>query len=295
VSELAKATPYLFWRISGRLVSHNELDLRLGYLTEDPEGSAEDPRSALVAKLYAAGGELLVSHRVPLQRFSGGTSSSVLGSIPFPAGTRLIRLEYADTILKEVVVPARGPELELTWYPAARVAGKATVTWRGDHPLGQPLNYFVKYSHTDGQSWIPLGLRTSAEQKEVDFEKVPGGPRCRVAVMATDGVNTRVAQTDPFHVAIKPCRAMILEPAEGLTAPRGAPIVLRGQGFWLEENRPELVELTWSSSMDGYLGDGARVVARLSLGVHRISLEAGVGERIGTSEVRVTITPKAGR
>ncbi|WP_156040966.1 hypothetical protein [Chondromyces apiculatus] len=295
MSEAATAMASRFWRVTGILSTYDELELRLGYLSEEGDGSQEDPGSALVAKLYGVAGDLLLTHRVPVRPTEAGRARTVRGAIPFPTATRVIRFEVAGKVIEEIGVPAAGPEIELTWRPPERVRGKVRVTWRGEHPLGMKLDYFLRYSHTNGVTWSPISLRTPSEHQEIDFDQLPGGERCRIAVMATDGVNTRLARSSPFAVAIKPCRAVILEPSTPITAPAGSVVSLHGQGFWLEEGRPEPQHLAWESSLDGPLGNGERIEATLSPGTHRVTLTAGCGERAGTRETRVEITAHAGR
>ncbi|WP_156338688.1 hypothetical protein [Chondromyces crocatus] len=291
MNESAIAVATRFWRVTGILSAHDQLELRLGYLSEESDGAQEEPESKLAAKLYGMSGELLLTHPLSVRTCGGGRTRMVRGAIPFPSATRVIRFEYGGRTIEEVAVPAAGPEVELTWHPTERVRGKAHVTWRGEHPLGLKLDYFLRYSHTNGVTWSPISLRTSADHQEIDFDQLPGGERCRLAVMATDGVNTRLARSSPFAVAVKPCRTMILEPSAPITAPAGTPIALRGQGLWLEEGRPELAQLSWQSSIDGPLGDGDRIETLLSAGMHQITLTAGDGDRAGTSGVTIEITP----
>jgi hypothetical protein len=68
------------------------------------------------------------------------------------------------------------------------------------------------------------------------------------------------------------------------------PVILNGQGYWLEEDQPETVDLTWSSSLDGNLGRGAHLTVALSAGLHAITLRAGSGERVSSSTVSVNVS-----
>jgi hypothetical protein len=83
---------------------------------------------------------------------------------------------------------------------------------------------------------------------------------------------------------------MILAPADQERVPRGGATLLQGQGYWREERRPELKELTWTSSIDGELGAGALVEVNLSPGVHRIELRAGRGRRRGTTTISLLVS-----
>jgi hypothetical protein len=64
---------------------------------------------------------------------------------------------------------------------------------------------------------------------------------------------------------------MILAPESGYELDRDSTLQLQGQGYWLEERRPEVEALFWSSSLGGALGRGANVeVSGLQTGVHEI-------------------------
>ncbi len=83
---------------------------------------------------------------------------------------------------------------------------------------------------------------------------------------------------------------MILAPADGAVFPVGGTVVLQGQGFYLEEHRPELETLDWSSSQDGPLGRGLLIrVKGLPPGTHDIVLRAGVDERVGESSIQIQV------
>jgi hypothetical protein len=124
----------------------------------------------------------------------------------------------------------------------------------------------------------------------VDFDLLPGGDRCRIGVLATDGVNTIVAESPSFAVPVKPCRAMILAPEDGSSFAIGELVLLQGQGYYLEEQQAETEELVWTSSQAGELGRGMTVeVKGLSPGLHRITLRAGTGERAGEASISIGI------
>ncbi len=287
-----KTVQYL--RLIGRLSPDNRLALRPGYLSDAPRYDEGDESSPLVAELSDAEGKLLLRHRVPARPYcvNGQYSSqlAVRADLPFAEGTRAVRFYRDDVLLQEIVVAKAAPELRLSWTPPEKASGKQEIAWEGSHPEQRPLQYFLRYSQDDGRTWRRLGLRTEKTSKQVDFDALPGGKRCRLAVVATDGVNTASAQSDAFPVPVKPCVAMIQAPKEGAKVTAGRPFMLHGQGFWLEENEPELADLAWSSDKDGQLGRGRYVkLSELSPGSHKISLAAGEGKRAGRADVTIHV------
>jgi hypothetical protein len=166
-----------------------------------------------------------------------------------------------------------------------------TVAWESRHPSDAPLTSVASYSSDDGASWQPLGLPTAGNEVELDLDALPGGERCRVSVKTTDGVHTVTTISEPFTLPPRPCVALILAPGPGLVIPEGETLQLQGQGYWLEEQRPEFEALLWSSSLAGALGSGPVVGAvGLEAGTHEITLEAGEDDRAGRATVEVVVT-----
>ncbi len=159
----------------------------------------------------------------------------VAAKVPFITGTRAIRIFRDEVLIHEVEVPRSGPAVRLAWRIPRTGKGRQVIRWTAEHPEGRPVHFVLAYSHNDGSNWMALCFSGPDTEQEVDFDLLPGGDRCRIAVMATDGVNTVNVSSRPFKVPIKPCTEMILAPAAGTRFARGEPVQLRGQGNWLEE------------------------------------------------------------
>ena len=290
------ATHYL--TVTGVLHPDNQLVLEPGFLTPVPEYAIEDPKSALVAELVNDDGRLLLRYGLsfgpPCTDGAAVADRLVAAKVPFPKSTRTIRFVLDGVLIHELQVASDGPIVSLTWDPAAGTEGDQRVRWRGEHPAGHMLTYLLSYSHDDGQSWQPLSLPTAETEHDIDFRRLPGGPRCRLRVLATDSVNTTAAISEPFERPIQPCYAMILSPEDNTTFDVGEPIRFQGQGYYLEERQAEIELLDWSSSLAGPLGRGAILELRtLSLGLHEITLTAGREGRVGTTHVIIQIPGKA--
>jgi hypothetical protein len=284
-----------YLRIIGRLYPDNRLELRPSYLTYDSRGSEEDLDSPLVAKLYNKEGELLLRYHLSAIPYLAVDriipELAVRGRIPFPQATSLIRFYRDDVMLHEIKVSEEKPRVKLTWETPKHVSGKQTITWEGHHPDNQPLQYFLRYTHTNGENWQRIGWRTEEMQQEIDFDQLPGGKDCRVSIVTTDGVNTATDMSISFQVDIKGCIAMIFSPQDGATFAQESPILLEGQGFYMEENKAEIEALVWTSSRDRELGRGTLVQTRkLSSGRHDITLVAGTGRRAGKATVSIHIS-----
>jgi hypothetical protein len=280
------------------LYPDNRLEPRPGYLTGNPHGAKEPSDGGVLVELADVDGKTLLQQRLAARAFCGDgqavAAASVVGKLPFNAETRVIRFFRKDLLIHEIHVSAEKPRVTLAWRPSRKLDGRHTVTWKGDHPDGLPLHYFLRYTHTDGGRWRPVSLMTDATKEEIDLDRLPGGSRCGVGVVATDGINTVMAESARFSVPVKGCVTTILAPEDKAVFEAGEAVWLRGQGFYLEENRAaETDELAWTSSRDGVIGTGPVVRTRLSPGSHRITLNAGKGKSAGEASMSLRIAKPA--
>jgi hypothetical protein len=289
----------VYLRLIGRLEADNRLRLRPGYLTSRPRQIDAQPDSDLVAVLLDEDRRELLRYGVPLLPYCVEgeivTSLAVRATIPFHSATRAIVFEHDGLAIHELEVAPEPPRVRLTWNPRAKeVSGTQQITWDAEHPTRMPLEFFLRYSHDGGETWQRASMRTGRKRYALDFDALPGGRRCRVAVVATDGVNTAIARSRQFAVAVKPCRALLLSPEDGAVFAETEPILFEGQGYYLEERRPELEALRWSSEPAGVEGAGpVLTTSHLAPGKYTVTLEAGEGERAGRE--RVSIEVRGGR
>jgi len=285
-----EATRYL--TVTGVLHPDNRLDLEPGFLTTEPADAVEDPDSALVAEMADADGKPLLRFRVsygsPCTDGTAFADRLVMAKVPFPRATRMIRYLLDGVVVHELEVAREAPSVRLAWEPAEGTQGVRPVRWQGEHREGRELRYLLSYSADNGKTWQPLSLPVDETEQQVDFDRLAGGHRCRLRVLATDGVNTTEAVSAPFTRPIQPCYAMILAPEDGTTYEHDDPVRFQGQGWYLEEREPELDQLDWASSVDGPLGTGPIVeLSGLSPGIHTITLTAGREGRTGTTTVTI--------
>jgi hypothetical protein len=288
-------TDAVYLRLIGRLEPDNRLRLRPGYLTSRPRQIDAQPDSDLVAVLLDDDRKELLRYGVPLLAYCGDgeavSSLAVRATIPFHAATRTIVFERRGLAIHELEVAPAPPEVRLTWNPRAKeVKGTQAITWEAEHPTRMPLEFFLRYSHDGGETWQRASMRTRRKRQTLDFDALPGGRRCRVSVVATDGVNTAIATSRQFAVAVKPCRALVLSPEDGSVFAESEPILFEGQGYYLEERRPELEALRWTSEPAGVEGTGPLLMSSdLEPGKYTVTLEAGEGRRVGRESVSIEV------
>jgi hypothetical protein len=284
--------PTRYLTIGGVLLPDNRLLLEPGFTTEDPAdptGPGEDTMEAVVED---GEGRTLLRHPLAIGRpVADGEHLAerlVLGKLPLPAGARRIRFVHRDIVVHELEVPAEGPRVELAWDPPAQPTGRQVVAWKGEHPEGRELRFVPCFTNDRGRTWQPLAMSTTDTEIEVDFDRLPGG-QVRIGVLASDGVNTVKAQSRAFRLPPRPCLATIVSPEDGATLPAGEPVLLHGQGYHLEQARPETEALSWTSSVDGDVGTGEMVMTALSPGSHELTLSACSGKRRGEATITVQV------
>ncbi len=295
--------PTRFLTVAGVLMPDGRLVLQPGFVTDDPSGATQAPDSPLVAELLDGGGGVLLRVGVPVAPFLVEPAArsevdlvegpdtglqAVAGKLPYPEATRLIRFLLRGVPIHELPVSERGPELEVGWELPREPAGVQRLSWSATHPEGREVNYAMAYSNDGGASWEPLLLPSPVTELEVDFDRLPGG-RGRLRLLATDGTATATSDSPVLRVARKACVPTIFEPADGAQLPGAEPILLHGQGYYLEERRVDEEHLDWTSSLDGPLGNGAAIQVELRPGKHEISLEAGTPARRSATSVNVTV------
>jgi hypothetical protein len=301
MSDVRDARPPDHWLVLGVLMEDNTFIRKPGFTVEATTSPTLDARSPFHAELLDENGRVLLRAGIPLTTpCTDGPGPDppyrlVTGIVPLPKATSLVHFVLDDVLIEEYRVPNGEPRISLTVVPDAGARGMTRVAWSSEHPEGIPLTHVVGYSDDDGKTWLAVGVPTSSNEIALDLDVLAGGENCRFSVKTTDGIHTVTATSDPIALPIKPCTAMILTPETGHELDRNTTLQLQGQGYWLEEHRPEFETLSWSSSLDGALGRGADIeVSGLQSGVHDIMLTAGEGERAGSTSIEVIVTDASG-
>jgi hypothetical protein len=81
------------------------------------------------------------------------------------------------------------------------LAQQQLITWQADDTDGDALYYDLLLSVDGGQSWLPLAVRLSQTNYTVDTRQLPPTRNGLILVVANDGFNTSVDQSDaPFTI-----------------------------------------------------------------------------------------------
>ncbi len=195
--------------------------------------------------------------------------------------------------LLAVNVPSNPPEVSIVSPEGDdHLSGKVRVAWKAQFD-NKPLYYLLRYSNDGGQSWRAIAARLQVTEYIVDLDRLPGGESCRFQVLATEGIRTGMAVSEPFSVSHKLRETIIIEPSPGTVVAPGQTVAFLGEAFSPDTGSANPSEMQWYSNLDGPLGAGQEIyVSTLRSGLHTISLRApdGMG---GESVASIQIEVKA--
>jgi len=148
-----------------------------------------------------------------------------------------------------------------------------TLTWTASDADGDALLFDVMASRNGGENLQPLALGSSQTSAVVDTAAIAGG-EVTFRVVASDGLLTAHADSNPVTLANKPPQPRVLAPGDGVHVTLGQSINLEGAAQDPQDGTLADTHLGWSSSQ-GSLGSGARLtVANLPLGSNVVTLTA---------------------
>jgi len=197
--------------------------------------------------------------------------------IPFATGTGQIVFLYGITELHRVYVSLNAPQVTVV-YPngGESLSGNVSVLWTASDDDDDTMAYTIQMSRDNGANWFMVANNLSATSYEVNVDDLPGGAQCLVRVIATDGVNSGMDESDgPFTIAEKGPDCEILHPPDNSVLKSGLPITFLGGAIDPEDGSLEDENLSWSSDINGALGTGRTIDADfLTIGIHTITLQA---------------------
>jgi hypothetical protein len=208
-------------------------------------------------------------------------------------GMRRFLLDEDSTPLGEFVFAEKPPELKVhVAKPPRRAARWLKVTWKASAPRdAKPgLVFSVRYS-ADGKEWRPVAVNLTKSELLIDLDRLPGGPECRVQVIASAGFRTTVQESSRFAVPVKGRSIFVQSPSPDATYPSGSPLTLVAAAYSPNFGSAYGDDIQWTSTTLGLLGTGNRLtVPGLPAGKHWIRVHApdGQGARV-SREVPITV------
>ncbi len=127
-----------------------------------------------------------------------------------------------------IVTPSNNaPQVTVTYPNGGEVlTGQQTITWTAFDADGDSLLYDVLYSADGGQNWLPLAIRLSKSSYTFYTHQVLDSPNTLIRVIANDGFNTTIDQSDTTFT--------IQPPPDNSISLVGSPTVEPGQTFQVD-------------------------------------------------------------
>jgi hypothetical protein len=185
-----------------------------------------------------------------------------------------------DKVVHKLEVEAPASEVEFTSIrQVERRAELIHLEWSAkqtmrDKRSQHPVHYILRYSNDGGATWRAIAADLTDNCHMVDLDLLPGGDKCVFQIIASSGIRSSVATTEPMVVPRKPRKAYILSPENSeMTFKQGEDVVLLGGAFSPDFETSDFDEVVWISDRDGVIGTGYQIITRsLSAGRHRINI-----------------------
>lgn len=304
-----------------RLFVNGAIDTGAGALqpifrvTDSIEATPRQPGEYTIVLRGAGGAELARYPFTPLQmarndncRMDGGTGSSTAYTslatfseqVPYVDGTAKVEILGPDgTTLASVSPGTTAPTVKLLSPNGGELIDGETleITWQANDADGDPLIYNLEWSPDNGAHWQLMAQNLSTLSFSARLDELPSGSEALVRVWATDGLNTTSDTADaPFTLPNRPPQVEILSPDAGQALLTGQTLNL--EAMVLDENTTlDDSQVTWQSSLDGFLGTGASLsVASLSPGEHTLyCFAADAAGAVGADSVTVQVYEEPGQ
>jgi hypothetical protein len=197
-------------------------------------------------------------------------------TMDFPDGTKKIVLKKNSVQLTSRTISASAPVVQiLTPQGGSTLSGKVQIRWTASDADGDSLRYTILYT-PDDTLWLPVEANLKDTTYMWDSDAFPGGTSAKIAVIASDGINSGEAETTlGFSVMQKRPTVTITNPENDRTYRGDDVLVLNASGYDPEDGTLPDSVFTFSSNINGLLGRGSPCyVNRISDGTHTITVYA---------------------
>ncbi|MFK7954775.1 MAG: hypothetical protein AB8B96_01675 [Lysobacterales bacterium] len=269
------------------------------FVPNSPEPSQPPPGDYNARFLDSAGAELATVSFQPAtgdRRGDPAAFSSFLIGVPANGDIRQLEIERNGVVLATATGSDNPPQINLlTPNGGENITGDIELRWSASDLDGDPLLVTVQYSPDNGTNWQTLAINIPQTQLDIPAGTLPGSASALFRLMVSDGFDVTTDQSDQtFQLRDSAPLLAISDPAGDVLVKASNAFEAVASVYDLEQGTNLTGSMTWTSSIDGELASGGRLLLpgnTLSPGVH--VLTASVQDSAGnlTSESRqVTVS-----
>jgi hypothetical protein len=222
---------------------------------------ARDDARTVVARTPA----VPASQEVPLD----DVGELLEAELPWHPRTATFELVRGDQVLARHEVGSP-PDLEVDFPSLSDLEqGQGQISYRVDARSDDDVTVAVRFTRDGGATWSATVAHGSTGTVDVEALIDGPGPECRLEVLASAQSHTAVAASDTFPVRPRetPIQAWALETRVSAGEPVQLLAVVNG-------GAARSSGISWTSDLDGELGQGARLSLPLRAGRHRIEVRS---------------------
>ncbi len=277
---------HVFLRFAGRLWEDMTFEREAGWETERIADRPKEGSGEYVLELVdqESRPRVAVHPHVDFDRATsypatGMRNTRVVAYIPFDRGGAELVFRRGGRVIDRRDVAPEPPEIAITELEP-RGKDRVRIRWRAERRSEQPLTYRVVYLVDDSRAFsLASGLENPSYT--ADLSGLPGSRTGRLSVLATDGVRSSFAVSEPFPVSQKGPQISIHSPTAGQVVPADQPVNLNGQATDVAGASLPQDGLIWL--VDGkvvHKGTPLALATDLEPGEHTVSLRYRPGKRI---------------
>lgn len=238
----------------------------------------------------------------------------ITGYVPLVAGAHTVALVDTNGTLFARPIGDAPPSVEITAFD--RTNDEFTLEWDSDLPQSDAGNEDEETAAGDSARQLthhvgviadgavtPLAFDRAERSLEGSLEHVPGDDHSRLLVVATDGLRSATAETEPIEIDDPGPTVTIQRPGDGDVAPADHPISLAGQVQDAHGRSHTADGMIWRMDGDVVARDAAvAMVHSPGPGEHTVALtydpaengDMDVNDPV-TRELRVTVQERSDR
>ncbi|MFM1964668.1 MAG: hypothetical protein RL134_393 [Actinomycetota bacterium] len=171
--------------------------------------------------------------------------SARIGAIQLRKGQTVVATQRASTAAPQVTIASPKAGVALT-------GSTVTVSWAAQDADSSELSATVLYRTSPKARWTPVAIDATGRSITVPRRAIEGSRAGEFMVIASDGVRSGAARVGSIRVADNP--PIVVIRSGGDTTYSGAQNLILSATAWDSESGTRDVTVTWSSSIDGPLG-----------------------------------------